>query len=586
MKKCISIKTMILTLSFLAGAKGVFASDSASLNHGAPEASDAPAFYTLPDVDESFAVLSGDTAQVLSKSIVSLSSVIAAKSDSLNALSASRRAGASDAYAKKNIKSKRYKNAVYDLSLDVPADTVIEMDMKKDYPSFVKVVGEDNIAGDSLLQQFCLYSLDVNFKVNKTNIDPSSESYQKLIREIVPLMKSRQMYLHHMYVRMSASPEGSYANNVRLAKGRGQALVDSLARYIDMPSDDQIVFNTVPEDYACLYKMIEASDDVDRDTIMSIITTHMGDDAATKAALRALNNGVTWRRLLKEYYPQLRSARVVFYFTRYKLAEPEVVEADDINGILLPGFDLISGTNSMASTSNIFGRGETQKEPMLAVKTNLLYDAFFYPGVGYEPILNVELEYYPHNSNWSFLAEYDFPWWYDDEGVPGSGTTYPTPYPTSKHHYFQLLNGQLEARRYFTRDYSHTGHYLSLYGHAFLYDFCFDSTNGDGYQGEGWGAGLGYGYVKRLGRNPRSRWKLEAFLKWGFFETRYDDYYYGAKWDNTTGQFVSAKYYYNWHGDKASFVRRNHRFRSWFLYPTGAGITISYDLLDRKIKLK
>ena len=568
-----TILLTILTLCYLTVAKGAVLSSPISLGE--------EPVYTTPNADEYFAYVN-DSTHKLSKSIVSLANTIASKSDSLSELSQKRAASrAADAWAKKHIASTRYRNAVYDLSLDIPADTLMDVDMKRDYPSYIKVVGEDNIAADSLLQQFCLYSLDVNFKVNKTNIDPSSASYRKLIEEIVPIMKQRNLYLHHMYVRMSASPEGSYANNVRLAKGRGQALVDSLSRYIDMPSNDQIVFNTVPEDYAYLYKLIEQSSDVDRDTIMAVINKYTGDDAKTKAALRAINGGVTWRRLLKEYYPQLRSARVVFYFTRYKLAEPELVEADDVNDIILTGHSVLTNpTNAF----DVFGKKDRAKEPMLAVKTNMLYNAFFIPGVAYDPIVNVEVEYYPHNSNWSFVGEYEFPWWSNDEGM----------LPTSRHHYFQMLNGQLEARRYFTfdglkpnfqADYTHTGHYLSVYGHAFLYDFCFDSTQGYGYQGEGWGAGLGYGYVKRLGSNPKSRWKLEAFLKWGFFETRYDPYKYGAKYDNA-GNFVSAKYYYDYDGDISLFVRRNHRFRSWFLYPTGAGITLSYDLLDRRLKLK
>ena len=479
--------------------------------------------------------------------------------------------GADDAAA-----SGDYRRSLYDLSLDIPADTLMDMDLRHGYPKGVKVVGEDNIAGDSLLQQFCLYSLDINFKVNKTYIDPKSASYRKLVDEIVPILVGRQLQLHHMYVRMSASPEGPYDNNVRLANGRGQALLDSMARYMRMPDEDQIVVNVVPEDYALLYKRIENSNDPDRAAILRAIESNKGNDAATKNALRAIKGGAVWSRLLRDYYPELRSARVVFYFTKYKLAEPEFEEEDN-SMPLLPYFDAARYTNAFGTLR--------AKEPMLAVKTNLLYDAFFIPGVAYDPIVNIEVEYYPHNSNWSFLGEYDFPWWYNDEGIPGTGDPYPVPYPTSKHHYFQLLNGQLEARRYFTTDYSHTGHYLSLYGHAFLYDFCFDSTQGRGYQGEGWGAGLGYGHVWRLGRNPKSRWKFEAFLKWGFFETRYDDYYYGAKWDATTGQFISAKYYYNWHGDDVNkFVRRNHRFRSWFLYPTGVGLTISYDLIDRRLK--
>lgn len=509
--------------------------------------------------------------------------------------------------------------AVYPLCFDVPTDSLMMVDMSADFASYDKFVGEDPFSSRVTLNDFTLYSHDIRFKVRQTNIDRNDPKYRRLIDQIVPLMKSRNLRLHHVFVRMSASPEGLYANNVRFARGRGQALIDSLSRYIDMPDDRHIIVKVVPEDYACLYALMERSDDVDRDTVMAIIRNHASDDAATKEALRAVNGGTTWNRLEKEYFPLLRSARVIFYFTRYTLAPfdfvqglPEAVEgqlADGGIGEKVDGTDETDktdgtdktnendgndgndGTDETAEGDETYesqGTHESQttegleiveltkrlKEPALAVKTNLLYYGLYIPDVAYDPILNVEVEYYPRHSNWSIVGEYEFPWWVNDEGM----------LPTSKHHYFQLLNGQLEVRRYLNRRYDHTGHYLSAYGHAFLYDFCFDSQAGYGYQGEGWGAGLGYGFVKRLG-GERSRWKLELFLKWGFLESRYDPYRYGPKYDGD-GNFISAKYYYDYNGEASLFNRRNHRFRSWFRYPTGAGITLSYDLFKRKLKTK
>ena len=199
----------------LSAASGSLSLAGESVSSALP--ADEPVVYATPTADEYFAYVN-DSTHKLSKSIVSLANVIAQKSDSLSSQSKIFSSRAADAYAKKHIASTRYRNAAYDLSLDIPADTLMDVDMKRDYPTCIKVVGEDNIAVDSLLQQFCLYSLDVNFKVNKTNIDPTSASYRKLVEEIVPIMKERNLHLHHMYVRMSASPEGSYANNVRLAK--------------------------------------------------------------------------------------------------------------------------------------------------------------------------------------------------------------------------------------------------------------------------------------------------------------------------------------------------------------------------------
>lgn len=199
----------------------------------------------------------------------------------------------------------------------------------------------------------------------------------------------------------------------------------------------------------------------------------------------------------------------------------------------------------------------TLREPALSVKTNLLYDMFFYPGMGYEPILNVEAEYYPKGSRrWTFLAEYEFPWWSKD----------------SEYEYFQLLNLQLEARRYFNSDGRFLGHYVSAYTHAFLYDFCMGNPTGTGYQGEGIGLGVGYGYVMPLGKSER--WKLELFAKWGYFLSGFDKY--------DAGNPYKGRYYYHYYDDPERFIKRNNRF-SWF-FPTGAGVTLSYDLIYRNRK--
>ena len=436
-------------------------------------------------------------------------------------------------------------------------------------PSFIKIVGEDSVSANPDIEQFCADALDINFRVNRTFIDPFSPSYIRLMEEGVPFIREHRLVFHHMEVRGGASPEGSYWNNARLARERAQALIDTLGRHVNLPLDNQFEIVSVPEDYEYLAVLVSRADDPDKEAILDIINRYRGDDEATKAALRNLKQGTVWKRLLADYYPALRSARVIFYFISLEPARPHGPVAGS------------AVQNTLPSIANVYYKAaiERLREPMLSVKTNLLYDAFFVPGVAYDPIVNVEAEYYIRNSKWSIVGEYEFPWWSNDEGMR----------PDSKHHYFQALNGQLEARRYFAFNsdnealaYAHNGHYLSAYAGTNKFDFCLDSKLGEGVQGEGWGAGLGYGYVLPLG-GQGSRWKLEFLVKAGYYVTRYDPYYYQATYDNDH-QFVEGKYYYDWAGSKENFIPRNWRFR-WF-GPTGVGVTLSYDLLYRNVKLR
>jgi hypothetical protein len=152
------------------------------------------------------------------------------------------------------------------------------------------------------------------------------------------------------------------------------------------------------------------------------------------------------------------------------------------------------------------------------------------------------------------VANYTFPWWSKD----------------LSHRYLQLLDGELQVRRYFDKKADHAGHYLSAYVHGGYYDFSFNAERA--WQGEGAGFGLGYGYVWRPWKDKR--WKLEAFIRLGYYHSLYDPYHASDPYN--------GKYYYDWDGAVEDFERRNYRFR--WLGPTGLGITLSYDLLQRKLK--
>jgi hypothetical protein len=240
--------------------------------------------------------------------------------------------------------------------------------------------------------------------------------------------------------------------------------------------------------------------------------------------------------------------------------------------LLLPGFVCAQTAVSVDSLS--LSDGQPRRE-LLAVKTNALFYAAFIPGYDrWCPIPNVAVEYYPKKGHFTFGASFDMPWWHDYDA----------------HKYFQLRNYQLEARWYSHGangangangatgvNGAYRGFYLQGYAHAGLFGICFDADRG--WVGEGFGGGLGLGYVTPLSRD--GHWRLELGLQAGFFTCKYDPYQYENPVDPT---YTDHLYYYKWTLEPELFKKRQYRW-NW-LGPTRIGVTLSYDLLYRRINKK
>ena len=379
------------------------------------------------------------------------------------------------------------------------------------------------------------------FSVNK------AEFSQKDIDWILDTLKVElgDSTLRRLYVRAGASPEGPYATNVRLSKARYNALNKIFQQY-QVP-ENKISYDIIPEDYRLLHAMMKRNQDAQFPVLDSLMTQYGDDAVRLKLAMQRYDGGRMWRRLLKEYFPSLRAVRLMLFNEVPVVEKPlnvDTVQAEPVVEVAE------QPEPAPVDTPKVYV--EPAREPMLSVKTNLLYDAMFMPKLGYSPIVNIWAEYYFHDSRYTLVGEYDFPWWSRD----------------SKHHYFQVLNWTLEGRRFFQKEAVRQGWFLSVYGQGNYWDFSFNAE--DAWQGEGFGAGVGGGWVKRLGKD--SRWKLEFFLKAGVYVAQYDPYHAGDPY--------KGRYYYDWQGDVEDFKRRNHRF-TW-VGPTSIGINLSYDLLYRR----
>lgn len=411
-------------------------------------------------------------------------------------------------------------------------------------------------------EEFYRFSSGVIFKVNRTVI-PANDQFMKLYRDsVLPWINSQHLQLRKVFIRGAASPEGPYANNQRLGKGRSKALLDELHKnllnqYIETDAD----ISCITEDYGYLCLLMKEAGDPDYQTVKNIYDECQGDELCCKEKLRAYNHSQLWNRLLLQYFPSLRASRIILWFS-----EPDSLHApqhvtpriEPIEPIdMTPEANIILPVNpQMPMLGMTTPEMPSVRRHVVAVRTNLVHDFFYMPKYGFAPTPNVQLEFYPWNGHMTFnmgLSWISYRHW-------------------SHQRFYQMRDIQLEVRRYFKGKGQHLGFYLGVAGEGTVYGIGMNKK--DGWEGEGGAVSLTGGYVMPL--TKRKNFRLEFMLAAGYFLTRHDPYVYG---NPVTGE-ENGKYYYNYLGSASKFHKRNHTL-SWF-GPTNVGIQLTYDILYRK----
>lgn len=168
----------------------------------------------------------------------------------------------------------------------------------------------------------------LDFPVGSTVIDPG---YRKnpgelaAIRSTIEAVKeNRNATITHVSIKGFASPEGAYANNARLAKGRAEALlgyVKELCDFSSVPCD----VTSEPEDWQGLESRLAASALEGREEALAIIRAdEPADPDAREWKLKQLP---VYKQILNEIYPALRHSD---YVVEYNIRNFTVEEARDI----------------------------------------------------------------------------------------------------------------------------------------------------------------------------------------------------------------------------------------------------------------
>ncbi len=147
----------------------------------------------------------------------------------------------------------------------------------------------------------------IDFPVNKIEIYPNYRSnpieLAKIIASIDTVKNDPDCTVSAVSLKGYASPEGSYANNIRLAKGRTQTLCDYVLSHYDFPKS--IVSTSYePEDWEGLRRWLEASSIENKDGILAIVDSDLAPDPKDLKIKQTYP--VQYAYILKEVYPALR----------------------------------------------------------------------------------------------------------------------------------------------------------------------------------------------------------------------------------------------------------------------------------------
>lgn len=185
----------------------------------------------------------------------------------------------------------------------------------------VEAVKSRNLRGQAFL----------DFPVNRTGIYPD---YRKNPCELAAIRATIDSVRQNPYASIAevsikgyASPEGSYANNERLAKGRAEALLNYIRSLYDF-GDARMTVDYEPEDWKGLERAVAEGDLADKEALLAIIRDPaITDPDRRDARLKTVAGGEPYRHLLQEIYPALRHSD---YGVNYTISSFTTEEAKEL----------------------------------------------------------------------------------------------------------------------------------------------------------------------------------------------------------------------------------------------------------------
>lgn len=343
------------------------------------------------------------------------------------------------------------------------------------------------------------------YRVNSTRIDSSYMDNAARLDEIDRYL-ARSPRMDSIVIYSYASPEGPFQRNRYLADKRGEMAKRYILSRLPEGSafhDSLIHLRPEAENWEGLYEeALLGYREADRNEVLQILTSSLPDEQK-KQQLKRLNQGRSWRTLVRQCMPQLRYATWIAVWGQLPKLELELPPQADYLLTLTP----CPAPSLLPPPIKPSAYYIEDRHTVVAIKSNLLYDAITW--------LNFAIEI-PFSQRFSLLYYHQFPWWRGGQnnnkycmrflGIGGEARWWfrPMPRPADPKH---VKRDKL------------MGHFLGLYGQGGKWDF--ERKRHYCYQGEFWSAGLTYGYAMPIGR----RLNLELSLSVGYASIPYRHYF-------------------------------------------------------------
>ena len=168
----------------------------------------------------------------------------------------------------------------------------------------------------------------LSFKLNKSDILADFRENATELRKItstIDLVKNdKDVSITNIDIHGYASPDGPYANNVRLANNRAAALRNYVCNLYTIDKK-LFTYHATPEDWEGFKKKVEASNLADKSAILTIANSSLAPDAKDLKIKKLYP--ASYRYIMSEIYPRLRhSDYTVTYTVRpFDIEEAKVI---------------------------------------------------------------------------------------------------------------------------------------------------------------------------------------------------------------------------------------------------------------------
>ena len=343
----------------------------------------------------------------------------------------------------------------------------------------------------------------VYYVVNEDEIRPAYMDNEENLLEIRRIL-SGPANVRNIVVVGAASPEGPEKYNQELAQRRAESFV-KLILDVCPSAEGKIEVVNIGENWSGLREAVQDSQllsQEQREEVLSIIDSNISA-RRKEAQLRASS---AWKTIRDDILPYLRVAGIADIDFE-PIDEPQDIEpkvdtlATQTDSTLVQIDTTLTQVDTTGTQIDTVGRqqAKAQRYPIVAVSTNLLYDAALAPNIAVEV---------PIGKKWSVYGEYTFPWWL----------------ATDNSWCYEMLKWDVGVRYRLNNNFNWndpldilSGHFVGLDLGAGYYDF---EPRHKGYQGEFQIASLEYGYAWNLGNN----WRLDAVIGAGWMGTHYRYY--------------------------------------------------------------